>query len=765
LATRGKTGGRFGRTLAASLAIACFGSLVGAGTASAGTLPSGFQENTVISGLTQPTAIRFAPDGRVFVAEKSGIIKTFDGLSDTTPTVFADLRREVYNGWDRGLLGMALDPNFLTYPWVYVSYTHDAEIGGTAPKWGISPYTFEGCPTPPGFNSDGCVVSGRLSRLVSSGQTMSRQDVMIEDWCQQYPSHSVGQVEFDAQKALWVSGGEGASFSFVDYGQEGDPPNPCGDPPAGVGGTETPPTAEGGSLRSQDLETRSSPGDPTTLDGTLARVDINTGQGLAGNPLSGSSDQNERRIMAYGLRNPYRFAIAKDGNVYIGNVGSGQYEAIDRMPPTFPRQLFNFGWPCYEGPARYQGFDAVNLNICESLYSRSGAVTPPLFSYHHSAQVVPGESCTTGSSSLSGLEIYYASNFPASYDKALFFADYSRNCIWVMRAGANGVPDPSTVSTFDAGAAGPVDLEVGPDGALYYADFGGGSIGAGTIRRIQYTPGNQPPVAVADANPRSGSAPLTVNFDGSGSSDPEGGALTYAWDLDADGQYDDSTAVKPTYTYNSNGTYVARLRVTDNQGASATAAVTITVGNTPPTPTITTPTSSTHWSVGQQISFSGSATDQQQGTLPGSALDWDLIIHHCPSNCHTHSVTSFPDRASGSFTAPDHEYPSYLELRLTATDAGGLQGTTSVNLDPNTRTITLQSRKWNVDLVLNATGKRAPFTSTVIQGSRNTISAPSPQFIDRWRYDFTNWSDGGAQTHNVVVNSNSTYTATYRRSR
>jgi hypothetical protein len=88
-----------------------------------------------------------------------------------------------------------------------------------------------------------------------------------------------------------------------------------------------------------------------------------------------------------------------------------------------------------------------------------------------------------------------------------------------------------------------------------------------------------------------------------------------------------------------------------------------------------------------------------------------------------------------------------------------------VNLDPNTRTITLQSRKWNVDLVLNATGKRAPFTSTVIQGSRNTISAPSPQFIDRWRYDFTNWSDGGAQTHNVVVNSNSTYTATYRRSR
>ena len=55
-------------------------------------LPSGFQESVVFSGLTNPTALRFAPDGRVFVAEKSGLIKVFDSLADTTPTVFADLR-------------------------------------------------------------------------------------------------------------------------------------------------------------------------------------------------------------------------------------------------------------------------------------------------------------------------------------------------------------------------------------------------------------------------------------------------------------------------------------------------------------------------------------------------------------------------------------------------------------------------------------------------------------------------------------------------
>ena len=73
-----------------------------------------FVEEVVYRGLTQPTAVRFAPDGRVFVAEKSGIVKVFDSLTDTTPTVFADLRTEVYNYWDRGLLGLAdIEPDVL----------------------------------------------------------------------------------------------------------------------------------------------------------------------------------------------------------------------------------------------------------------------------------------------------------------------------------------------------------------------------------------------------------------------------------------------------------------------------------------------------------------------------------------------------------------------------------------------------------------------------------------------------------------------------
>ena len=244
--------------------------------AAAASLPPGFQEEIVFSGLTQPTAVRFSPDGRVFVAEKSGVIKVFDNLTDTTPTVFADLRTQVHNFWDRGLLGLALAPNFPSDPWVYVLYTFDAAIGGTAPRWGSVGGTSDGCPTPPGATDDGCVVAGHLSRLQASGNVMTgSEQVLIEDWCQQYPSHSIGSLAFGADGALYVSGGDGASFNFVDYGQDGAPVNPCGDPPGGVGAVLTPPTAEGGALRSQDLRTTA---DPTSLDGAILRVESGHGR-------------------------------------------------------------------------------------------------------------------------------------------------------------------------------------------------------------------------------------------------------------------------------------------------------------------------------------------------------------------------------------------------------------------------------------------------------------------------------------------------------
>src|SRR5437899_2853009 len=204
--SRRETDGPRSTLLGCALGIAALALASRLPQASASTLPQGFQETVVFSGLTEPTSVRFASDGRVFVAEKSGLIKVFPDLSTNTATVVADLRTNVHNFWDRGLLGLALDPNFPASPYLYVLYAYDATPGDVAPRWGTAGATSDGCPNPPGATTDGCVIGGRLSRLTLSGNVMvGLETVLIEGWCQQFPSHSIGSLVFGPDGALYAS--------------------------------------------------------------------------------------------------------------------------------------------------------------------------------------------------------------------------------------------------------------------------------------------------------------------------------------------------------------------------------------------------------------------------------------------------------------------------------------------------------------------------------------------------------------------------------
>src|SRR6266446_4103674 len=138
------TGSRGLISIAALVLGAALFTQAGPRPAEASTLPTGFRDSVVLSGLSSPTVLQFAPDGRIFVAQKNGVIKVFQSLTDTNPATFADLSSEVDDYWDRGLLGLALPADFPASPYVYVLYTYDAPIGGTAPTWN------DGCPTPPG---------------------------------------------------------------------------------------------------------------------------------------------------------------------------------------------------------------------------------------------------------------------------------------------------------------------------------------------------------------------------------------------------------------------------------------------------------------------------------------------------------------------------------------------------------------------------------------------------------------------------------------
>ncbi len=285
-------------------------------------VPPGFQEEFVFTGLNWPTNIEFSPaTGKIFVAQKDGLIKVFDSLSDTTPTVFADLSADVHNYWDRGLLGLALAPNFPTDPYVYASYTYDVGPTGEPVNDCVIDIVSE------------CHVSSRLVRMAANGNQAGPQQVLIGDlgdwqaWCQEYPSHTVGDLRFGADGMLYVTSGEGAYFgAAIDIGDRAGADS-CIEPPQ-----------EGGALRSQDVRTTT---DPTGLHGSLLRLNPATGAAAPGNPLGGT-EENRKRIVATGLRNPFRFTLRPGTNeAWIGDVGWQTWEEINVVyEPDGPADQF-----------------------------------------------------------------------------------------------------------------------------------------------------------------------------------------------------------------------------------------------------------------------------------------------------------------------------------------------------------------------------------------------------------------------------------------
>ena len=715
------------------------------------TVASQFVDDlTPQTGLTQPTVIEFASDGRLFVAQKDGRVWVFDNLADATPTLVADLRLSVYNFWDRGLLGMALHPSFPAVPYLYVLYTYDAIPGGTAPRWGVSPYTNDGCPNPPGATGNGCVVTGRLSRLDVGNAALwplnhANEQPLVTDWPQQFPSHSTGALVFGMDGALYASGGDGASFNYTDYGQTASTP------------AIADPANEGGALRSQDLRTS---GDPVTLDGAVIRIDPGTGLALPDNPRWAlDTDPNGQRIVGFGLRNPFRMTTRPGTReLWVGDVGWSGQEEVNRLVDPIDVGADNFGWPCYEGPGRQSGYDSANLPVCENLYSAGApAVVAPHFSYAHGASL---QGCAAGSSSIAGLAFYPTTGgtYPSSYAGALFFADYSRACIWAMRTGVDGLPNPADVTLVRSAPSGPVNLTSGPGGDIFYPGFNDNR-----LHRLRY-PGNLPPDAVLQGSPTSGPAPLNVSLSAAGSTDPEAGALTYAWDLDGDGAFDDGTGASASWTYTSSGVVLARVLVTDAAGLSDVAGLTILVGAAGPTAIIDTPGSTTTWRVGDVLSFSGRATDPDEpggdsGVAPVVGRDHPTLPVRLSHPRHAELRRDGIGCLHG--TGPRVSV-RYLQLRLTATDATGLQHTASVNLQPATVPLTFTTNPPGLSLAVNAATGVAPFTRTVIIGSSNSTSAPALQQLGGVTYQFSSWSDGLPLNHNIIApGTATTWTATY----
>ena len=703
--------------------------------ARAAEVAPGFQDTVELTGLKLPTNVAFAPDGRVFVNEKRGVIKVFDGLGDTTPDVVADLRTETFNASDSGLNGLALDPAFPARPYIYVSYQLDAPPGGAAPTYGTAGQDDDSCDVP----DEGCVKAGRVAKLTLDGNRMVSHQVLLEATCQPTAAHAINDVQFGPDGALYVTAGEGASAWYADYGQRG---NLCGDPPAPAGAAQSATTSEGGALRAQDAR---STGDPLQLNGALARIHPDTGAGFTGNPYLTHSDPNMRRLVAFGMRNPFRFAFRPGSKeVYIGDVGWNTADEIDVVADVDDAVVENFGWPCYEGTPRQRAYDNLDNTLCESLYD-DGSASPPFYEYLHAEPFLATSSCPANDAgSVSGLRFYDGGSFPPEYHGALFFVDYARSCLMVMKAGQDGRPRPSTLAEFSS-ARWPVDLEVGPDGALYYLDIYGGQ-----LHRISYTSSNRVPTAALAAEPSSGPVGTTVEFDASGSRDPEGGQLTYSWDLDGDGTFGDAGGATARRTYTEVGRVTVAVQVTDAGGLSATSTLTVDIGAAPPEVAITVTEGSGTWTTGQRLSFAGSAREAGGSPIPSSALTWSSTLFHCEQvGCHPHPLSGGTGTAY-SVVMPDHSAPAYLEVQLTARSSSGVDASTQVRLDPITTTLTLSSEPPGLQVGFDDEVLTTPATRPVIVGSQHSVSA-ADQTLDGSVYRFDSWSDGGGAAHNVLA--------------
>ena len=780
------------KTLLHALGFCLLLALVPASAPGAMSLPPGFQARTLPlpkaaspsyeNGLQKPTTLDFAPDGSLFVAERNGRVLQFDSIEDPTPTLVLSILDKVMAKGDRGILGMKLDPEYPSKPYVYLSYTYDAPIGGNYEASTHTHYDDGADDCEDGVNNMvDCMVSGRLARVKVDPATSvavdgagnpdphdpASEQVLINSWCQQVTSHSIGDIEFDSSGALLMSGGDGASWGSLDYGQLG---NPCNDPPY-----------EGGSLRAQDLKTPATPGDPTNYNGSIIRVNRETGAAMNDNPLAiaplsanGAEDVAARRILSQGNRNPYRFTIQPGtSNVYVGDVGMDLWEEIDRLtsPPAPGQGLTNFGWPCYEGgpngnivqPRWQQAEKEQHKPFCEALYSNPSQVTAPFFAYPHpltpgyDGHLFPGDACDpTPGSAVAGLAFYDSAGvpadglFPAEYQGALFFSDAARGCIWTMEAGAGGAPDPATVANFVVKGGGesftPVDVAEGPDGSLYVPNFYADSI-------VQIK-ANVAPTARLDLVEGStyGPTPLHARFSAAASSDPDqGDTLNYAWDLDGDGQFDDGTGATAEGEYTDPVNVTVRVRVSDELGHTDVAQVTLYPGDEgPPSATIVSPASSLEWAIGETVDYEATATDPDGETF-ASGLEghWVFTLMHCPDGCHEHPLTS-PDGPSGSFVAPPHEFPSHLKLEFTVTDSRGMSDTKTVEIFPRLIEFGVASDPAGIPLSVDGLTLDEPFATTAMAGGTVTLSAPPNATVGGREYLFSSWSDGGARVHEAT---------------
>jgi glucose/arabinose dehydrogenase len=596
------------------------------------SLPVGFVEAEIHGYWPEVAGVTFDASGVMYAWERSGKVWIVEN-DVKLPAPLLDISDEVGAYDDYGLLGFALHPDFRQNGYVYLLYVVDHHH---LARFGTAGYD-------PSADEYQQATIGRLTRYTARASDnfrtvdpASRTVLIGESAGTGFPllfnTHGVGALLFGADGTLLVSCGDGAALS--DAGSD-----PNSHYAQGLSEGIIRPKENIGAFRAQLVDCLNGKVlriDPLTGDGLPGNPFFDGAR-----PRSAAS-----RVWALGLRNAFRMALqpgtgspfptnGNPGVLVVGDIGYDAWEEVSVI--TGPGQ--NFGWPIYEGfsqPEAYVDFDPPNLdapnplfgaggcagqfftfrdllkessplppswpNPCDTARQIPGSVprfvhTRPVLDWGHNSGTGPTRAGIFSNNVAAAIELgtpgspiagpsfggnciiggvfYEGTNFPAPFRNKYFFADLDRQ--WIKTMAFDGAA-PTGVSHFASDVSSVVSLAIHPvTGAMYYVLFYDG------VRKITYVGGNQPPVPAASASRLSGSAPLTVQFTGTGSTDPEGQPLAYSWNF-GDGA-SPSSAANPSHTFNAPPgvptNFIVALTVTDDALQTATTHLTISLTVSP----------------------------------------------------------------------------------------------------------------------------------------------------------------------------------------
>jgi len=613
-------------------------------------VPERFTDTTLTDDLDRPTSMALAPDGRIFVCEQAGHLRV---IQDGTLLPEPFLSVSTHTSGERGLLGVAVDPDFPRQPYVYVYYTATTPN----PHNRVSRFTASGNKAVPGSER----ILFELERL---GATV----------------HNGGALHFGADGKLYVAVGDNSNSS--------DAPK------------------------------------LTSLMGKLLRLEKD-GSIPSDNPFFTRTTGVYRALWAIGLRNPFSFAVQPGtGRLFINDVGQTDWEEINEGAPGA-----HYGWPDTEGPTSDSRYRA------------------PVFTYPHGSGTSRGCAITAGT--------FYdppRSQFPSEYVGRYFFSDYCNG--WIRTLD----PKSGTTTVFATGLGAPVDLDVGPDGSLYYLDRQNDS-----VHRVRYTAASEAPVITSQPASQNVALGQPVTFTVSAYGLP---APSYQWQRNGPplpGQTSASLTLPSVALADANARF--RVRVSNAYGAVLSNEAVLTVRrDTAPLAAFVLPVEGTRYAAGDVLTFEGHGVDAEDGMLPDSAFTWRVDFHH---DDHLHPfVPTTRGVKRGTFTVPDRGETSanvWYRIHLRVVNSGGVAHEVFRDVSPRKVKLRMDTAPAGLRVTLDGQPQGTPLEVESVVGVLRTLGAVSPQVKDGTTYVFERWSDGGAATHDVRTPAVDTrYTAVFR---